>query len=296
MLRFTQKFGSKALLRVAALTAAGIGLSGCVYDVGLGYASDGYGSGYYDCDPYSPFDNYYDCDNGYGFSNIGYGGGWYDSYWYPGYGFYLFDNYGRRHNMRDNDRRYWGERRHHWYRENRGRHQGGGYRDGHNDGYRGNNGYADPRPRGGSQNTDGQNTGGRGYGRPHPDGNRDDHPRGDGQRRRDRNWQGDNGNGANAVPQPAPVAAPQPGGGDGRRGDRGGRQRWNGNDGQGAVQVPRPDGGGEGRGRGYRQPPPPSGNEGQSAAPRPAPEPSDDSPRQQRAPRQGGDAPERLPD
>ena len=122
---FTQRLRSKIVLRIAALATVGIAISGCTYDVGLGYASDGYGygggSGYYDCDPYSPFDNYYDCDNGYGYSNIGYGGGWYDNLWYPGYGFFLFDNYGQRYNMRDNHRRYWGERRHRWYRENRGR-------------------------------------------------------------------------------------------------------------------------------------------------------------------------------
>jgi hypothetical protein len=111
----------RAFLKIAALATAGIGVSGCTYDLGLGYASDGYGSGYYDCDPYSPFDSYYDCDYGNGFYDIGYGGGWYDNFWYPGHGYFLFDNYGRRYNMRDNHRRYWGERRHRWYRENRGR-------------------------------------------------------------------------------------------------------------------------------------------------------------------------------
>ena len=75
-------------LKLAALTAATVGLSGCVYDMGLGYASDPYGYGYdsYNCDPYSPFDSYYACDSGLGFYNIGFGGGWYDNYWYPGYG------------------------------------------------------------------------------------------------------------------------------------------------------------------------------------------------------------------
>ena len=131
MAGFTQKLRSKIVLRIAALATVGIAVSGCTYDVGLGYASDGYGygggSGYYDCDPYSPFDSYYNCDNGYGYSNIGYGGGWYDNLWYPGHGFFLFDNYGQRYNMRDSHRRYWGERRHRWYRENRGRHDGGRY-------------------------------------------------------------------------------------------------------------------------------------------------------------------------
>lgn len=134
MAGFIQRLRSRLVLRIAALATAGIAVSGCTYDVGLGYASDGYGygggSGYYDCDPYSPFDNYYDCDNGYGYSNIGYGGGWYDNLWYPGYGFFLFDIYGQRYNMRDSHRRYWGERRHRWYRENRGRNRDGGRHEG----------------------------------------------------------------------------------------------------------------------------------------------------------------------
>lgn len=107
------KIGKGLATKLALLGAATIGLSGCYYDMGMGYYDNGYAS--YDCDPYSPFDRYYDCDYGYGFSNIGYGGGWYDSYWYPGYGMFIFDSYGRRHNMRDHDRRYWGERRHNWY-------------------------------------------------------------------------------------------------------------------------------------------------------------------------------------
>ena len=122
-------------LRLAALTAATVGLSGCVYDVGLGYASDDYGYNDYDCDPYSPFDRYYACDNSYGFYNIGFGGGWYDSFWYPGYGYYVFDNYGRRFNMRDNHRRYWGDRRQRWYRDNRGHDNGYGHGRSQDNGY-----------------------------------------------------------------------------------------------------------------------------------------------------------------
>jgi hypothetical protein len=122
------KMISKKLgLRLAALTAATVGLSGCVYDVGLGYASDGYGYNDYDCDPYSQFDSYYACDNSYGFYNIGFGGGWYNSFWYPGHGYYVFDNYGRRFNMRDDHRRYWGDQRQRWYRNNRGHDNGRGY-------------------------------------------------------------------------------------------------------------------------------------------------------------------------
>lgn len=253
-------------LRLAALTAATVGLSGCVYEAGLGYASDGYGyNDYndYNCDPYSAFDSYYDCDNSYGFYNIGFGGGWYDSFWYPGHGYYVFDNYGRRFNMRDNHRRYWGDRRQRWYRDNRG-HDGG---RGHGDG--------------------------RGYGR----GRDHDDRRGDG---RGRDHQGNGAvdqpiawperNGGRRDERPGRRADPTPptgavGNGDwGRRGDgqrggrgdgRRGRDTGQGNDGQNnnavSQSAPQPDtqpmarpgpdrrgdsaGRGDGQGRGPYQPP-----------------------------------------
>ena len=222
-------FISKKLgLRLAALTAATVGLSGCVYDVGLGYASDGYGYNDYDCDPYSAFDSYYDCDNSYGFYNIGFGGGWYDSFWYPGHGYYVFDNYGRRFNMRDNHRRYWGDRRQRWYRENRGHDGGRGYGHG--------------------RNHDDRRGDGRGYDRGRGDGNRVDAPRptgavsdgnwgrrGDGSRggrgdgRRGRDNGQSNGQAVDAVAQPIPQPMARPGpdgwGDRGRRGDGGGRNR-----------------------------------------------------------------------
>lgn len=128
-------FKLKAVAKVAALASASMALSGCVYDLGLGYASDGYYDDAYGCDPYSDYDRYYDCDIGYGFNNIGYGGGWYDNYYYPGYGFFLFDNIGRRYPMRDHHRRYWGEKRQVWYRENRGRDGDGGRYQRRNRGY-----------------------------------------------------------------------------------------------------------------------------------------------------------------
>ena len=249
------------MLRIAALGAAGVTLSGCTYDLGLGYASDGYGTGYYDCDPYGGFDNYYDCDNGYGFSNIGYGGGWYDNYWYPGHGFFLFDSYGRRFAMRDNHRRYWGERRHGWYRDNRGRHDDSGRRNGrgYTDGGRGMDTIGWPERNGGRVR----------------DGERGDRNRGDGRRDRRRGWEGGNGNGASAVPTPTPEAA---------RGEGNSRGRGDGRADEGR------------RGGGFRQPPQPTSNDGQSAAPRAAPEPRAERPRPQPAPRQGRDEPERLPD
>lgn len=129
----------KLAAKIAALTVATVGLSGCVYDLGVGYYDDGYAYNRYDCDPFAPFDSYYACDSGYGFYNIGFGGGWYDSFWYPGYGYYIFDNRGHRHHMRDHHRRYWASRRHEWYREHRGRGRGRGHdgddRRGHGYGY-----------------------------------------------------------------------------------------------------------------------------------------------------------------
>ena len=111
----------QSFLKAALLIAAGAGLSGCVYDVGLGLASDGYYDDAYACDPYGGYDAYYNCDYGHAFSNIGFGGGWHDNYYYPGHGIFLFDTFGRRYPMREQYRRYWGERRHNWYREHRGR-------------------------------------------------------------------------------------------------------------------------------------------------------------------------------
>lgn len=247
-------FKLKAVAKVAVLASASMALSGCVYDLGLGYASDGYYDDVYGCDPYSDYDRYYDCDIGYGFNNIGYGGGWYDNYYYPGYGFFLFDNIGRRYPMRDHHRRYWGEKRQVWYRENRGRDGDGGRYQRRNRGY-----------------TDGGTPGAIGW--PERHGGRVDdaqRPR-DGRResRRGRNdqWRGGDGRGADAVPVPNAEAVQGRGRGEGYgRPDR----RSRGSD---ANAMPQP------RDGGYRQPPP-QNNAGQETAPvaRPAPEP--------RAPRQ----------
>ena len=140
---------NKAALRMAAVTGLGLALSGCAYGLNDGY---GYDAGYadYQCDPYNEFDNYYDCDNSYGFVNIGFGGGWYDNFYYPGYGFYIFDTYGRRFDMQNRYRRYWAQRRYDWYRGRRDGRRGyarGGRR--HNgDGYRGQGRYRDGSRRG----------------------------------------------------------------------------------------------------------------------------------------------------
>ena len=272
MAGFTQKLRSKLVLRIAALATVGISVSGCTYDVGLGYASDGYGyggggSGYYDCDPYSPFDNYFDCDNGYGYSNIGYGGGWYDNLWYPGYGFFLFDNYGQRYNMRDSHRRYWGERRHRWYRENRGRHDGGARRDGRNYSDGGMDAIGRPEQNGGRLR----------------DGERGGRHGGDGRRGPNRSWEGTNGNGANAVPVPNPEAVvPEHGRGQdyGRRGRDNDSSADAGPEPQrerpaaGRRRVPR-----DGEDQGYRQPQ--SSVQTEVPAYQPAPTPQDDGEGQQ---------------
>ncbi|MCC5647811.1 hypothetical protein LC607_33865 [Nostoc sp. CHAB 5824] len=278
---------NKIFLKIVALATAGIAVSGCTYDMGLGYASDGYygdgyyGDGYYNddynCDPYGGYDSYYQCDYGQGFYNIGFGGGWYDNYWYPGYGFYLFDNVGRRYTMRDNHRRYWGEKRHRWYRENRGRNRDG-------DGYRG-RGYSDSSTPG----TIGWPE--RNGGRVREDDSR--RVRGEGRRGRNDQWRGGDGNGAAAVPVPNPDIVQRPGRGDGY-----GRAKRRNNDGAGAARVQRQgqpgmrqDGRGErvrgnDEGRSYRQPQAaPSG--GQNAPPvvRPVEQPRPEMVRQS-APRQ----------
>ena len=116
----------QSFLKAALLIAASAGLSGCVSDVGLGVASNGYYDDAYGCDPYGGYNAYYNCDYGQAFSNIDFGGGWYDNYYYPGHGIFLFDTFGRRYPMREQYRRYWGERRHSWHRENRGRDNEGG--------------------------------------------------------------------------------------------------------------------------------------------------------------------------
>lgn len=182
--------GRKSLLSAAVLVTASIGLSGCVYDVGLGYASDGFYNDGYACDPYGGYDVYYDCDYGQGFANIGFGGGWYDSYFYPGYGFFLFDNVGRHYPMRDHHRRYWGEKRQSHYREHRGRDGDGRRLDGRQRGFTNvvTPGVIGSPERIGGRVRDGKDS--------RPDARRDS------RRSRTDQWQGGTGNGARAIPVP----------------------------------------------------------------------------------------------
>lgn len=286
MTRVTEKFGKKLMVRFAALATVGLSVSGCTYDMGLGYASDGYGSGYYECDPYGGYDSYYDCDYSYGFSNIGYTGGWYNDYWYPGYGFYLFDNGGRRYAMRDNDRRYWGERRHNWYRENRGRNRDDRRYEGRGRNYSGN---ATPGTIGWPERNGGRMR----------DGDDNRRGRGDGRPARNDQWRGGDGIGADAVPVPTSEVVQgrgrYRGDGYGRppRNDGQGRPNWRGSEGSAnAAPVPQFDPpavqqGGRGdrmrrgaEGRGYRQPAVQQGPAArvQSSAPRAAPAPRPELP------------------
>ena len=97
----------------AAALAATFSLSACAYGggypgVSVGYGNyGGYGSGYYDpyAGGYSP----------YGYNNVGYGGyggygsqyGWYDGYYYPGTGYYVYDQYRRPRVWSQSQRQYW---------------------------------------------------------------------------------------------------------------------------------------------------------------------------------------------
>lgn len=150
-----------ALRNFGLATLASLTLGGCYYgDVnGASYAgydcSSRYGDRYWSNDPFAYDDGYYgyDCydaaDYGSGFAQIGFGGGWHQQLYYPGFGLFLFDRFGRRHNMGNDTLTYWGGRRawwkHHGHRYgDQGYRRGGDHRhDGRRDGWRG-------RPRDGS--------------------------------------------------------------------------------------------------------------------------------------------------
>jgi hypothetical protein len=130
-----------ALRNLSLAALASLSLGGCYYgDVNDASYADAdcysrYGDQYWSRDPYAYDDvTYgYDCydaaDYRTGFVQIGFGGGWYDSLYYPGYGLFLFDRYGRRHSMSHDYLTYWGGRRawwkHHGHRGyDRGHHRG----------------------------------------------------------------------------------------------------------------------------------------------------------------------------
>jgi len=116
------------LARPALLLAATAALGACTAYDGFGYGgvSVGVSSGGYYPHRYSPYSYY----------------GWYDGFYYPGAGYYIYDDYGRRHRWSDRHRHYWegrrdGRRDHgeNWdgYRRDRD----GRYHDGNRDGNRG---------------------------------------------------------------------------------------------------------------------------------------------------------------
>ena len=102
----------RALLALAAIPA----LAACDsyyddYGYGWGYASVGYGGsccygggygGYYD-----PYWDYY-ASNPYW--------GWYNGFYYPGTGFFIYDDRRRPFRWNDHHRRFWMDRRSHWDR------------------------------------------------------------------------------------------------------------------------------------------------------------------------------------
>jgi hypothetical protein len=102
-------------IRTAALAiGAALSLGACSYSDGYGYGglSVGYGNaGYYD--------DYYDSYYGGGYGRHGsYGSygryqpyyGWYNGFYYPGTGYYVYDNYRRPHRWNDQHQRYWTDR------------------------------------------------------------------------------------------------------------------------------------------------------------------------------------------
>jgi hypothetical protein len=100
----------RSRLRLSVLLlGSGLTLGACAYDDGYGYGGvsarygGGYGSGW--CDPY--FDDCYGAAYDPWF-------GWYDGYYYPGWGYYVYDRYRRPYAWNDYQRRYWESRRYHW--------------------------------------------------------------------------------------------------------------------------------------------------------------------------------------
>lgn len=136
----------KLLRDLGTAALASLTLGGCYYGDVYGSSSYAtydcaarYGDEYWSNDPYAYDDATYgyDCydaaDYHAGFAQIGFGGGWHQNLYYPGYGLFLFDRYGRRHSMSHDYLTYWGGRRA-WHKHH-GRHgrKGGDHHrgDGH---------------------------------------------------------------------------------------------------------------------------------------------------------------------
>jgi hypothetical protein len=90
-------------LRTAAvLLAAGVGLGGCATT----YSPFGYGNGVsvsYGDRYYDPYYRGYGSRYGAGYSPYG----WYDGFYYPGAGYYVYDQYRNPYYWNDYQRRYW---------------------------------------------------------------------------------------------------------------------------------------------------------------------------------------------
>jgi hypothetical protein len=168
---------------------------------------------------------------------------------------------GRRYPMREQYRRYWGERRHNWYREHRGRNWGGrGYQERQR-------GYNDNRP-----------SGARGW----REDRRDD--RRDGRRGASDPWRSGGGRGAVVTPTPN-IDVPQ-GQGRGRGPDYGnayGRPDRRGSGGPNADTVPAPQRRGSAR---------QESAEAIEQLPEPSREPQDPPARRQREPEGGVERPD----
>jgi hypothetical protein len=104
------------------IAAAGLSVGGCAYNglgVGLGYG-DPYGYGYGPYSGYGAYDPYFD----YTYGRPGYGYsmpyGWYGGYYYPGTGYYVYDQYRNPFYWTDIQRRHWESQPHHssWTRAN----------------------------------------------------------------------------------------------------------------------------------------------------------------------------------
>lgn len=132
----------KLLFNLSTAALASLLLGGCAYGDVYGASSYAnydcaarYGDEYWSNDPYAYDDAIYgyDCydaaDYRAGFVQIGFGGGWHQNLYYPGYGLFLFDRYGRRHSMSHDYLTYWGGRRA-WHKHHGRRHHDRG-RDHH---------------------------------------------------------------------------------------------------------------------------------------------------------------------
>ena len=94
---------------ISLVAAGALALGGCSYGglgLGVGYGDPYYG-GYGYGSPYGYGGSYYGSGY-YGGSSYGYSPyGWYDNYYYPGSGYYVYDNNRHARVMTDRERAYW---------------------------------------------------------------------------------------------------------------------------------------------------------------------------------------------